>query len=193
MAHPRFTRAAWRESPSLAATPRLPPRVAQFRLELRLLAETASYYIPLPRSWWEHAFAIAARILFYAYQLAVISAAIQIGLALPMAIYFHRISLTGISANILVVPLLGLVVPLGFLAILTMWHAARGDRRMAAHASEHIAEWHTRLEPDWRVLAPPLWLGDFFHRRAHSAGLCDAPVASMVAGRAGGRSGALRV
>ena len=113
-------------------TPRLPPSVAQFRLELRLLAETANYYLPLPRSWWEQAFAIAARILFYAYQLAVISAAIQIGLALPMAIYFHRISLTGISANILVVPLLGLVVPLGFLADPHHLACPRGDRRMAA-------------------------------------------------------------
>ena len=97
------------------------------------MAETASYYIPLPRPCWEHAFALAARVVFYAYQLAVISAAIQIGLALPMAIYFHRISLTGISANILVVPLLGLVIPLGFLAILTAWRApAVADSLVAA-------------------------------------------------------------
>ena len=153
---------ARRESRSLAASPRLPPRAAQFRLELRLLAETASYYIQLPRAWWELAFAIAARVLFYAYQLAVISAAIQIGLALPMAIYFHRISLTGISANILVVPLLGLVVPLGFLAILTMWHVPAAIAGWLLSAGERIAEWHTRLEPNWRVLAPPLWLAICF-------------------------------
>jgi competence protein ComEC len=143
-------------------TPRLPPSVAQFRLELHLLAETASYYIPLPRSWWEHAFAITARIVFYAYQLAVISAAIQIGLALPMAIYFHRISLTGISANILVVPLLGLVIPLGFLAILTTWHAPAAIAGWLLNTSERIALWHTGIEPDWRVLAPPIWLGIAF-------------------------------
>jgi competence protein ComEC len=142
--------------------PHLPPRAAQFRLELRLLAETASCYIPLPRLWWEHFFAMAARILFYAYQLAVISAAIQIGLALPMAIYFHRISLTGISANILVVPLLALVVPLGFLAIVSMWRLPAAIAGWLLHASEHIAEWHTHLEPDWRVLAPPLWLAISF-------------------------------
>jgi competence protein ComEC len=143
-------------------TPRLPPSAAQFRLELRLLAETAGYYIPLPSSWWEHAFAIAARILFYAYQLAVISAAIQIGLALPMAIYFHRISLTGISANILVVPLLGLVIPLGFLAILTTWHAPAAIAGWLLNAGERIALWHTGMEPDWRVLAPPIWLAIAF-------------------------------
>jgi competence protein ComEC len=142
--------------------PRLAPRAALFRLELRLLAETASYYIPLPRAWWEHTFVFAARVFFYAYQLAVISAAIQIGLALPMAIYFHRISLTGVSANILVVPLLALVVPLGFLAILTTWHVPAAVAGWLLHASEHIAEWHTHLEPDWRVLAPPLWLAISF-------------------------------
>jgi competence protein ComEC len=131
-------------------------------LELRLLAETASYYIRFPRAWWEHALALAARVLLYAFELAVISAVIQIGLALPMAIYFHRISLTGISANILVVPLLALVVPLGFLAILTMWHIPAAIAATLLGVGERIAGWHTHLEPDWRVLAPPLWLGISF-------------------------------
>ena len=142
--------------------PRLPPRAAQFRLELRLLAETASQYVTLPRAWWERAFAFGARVFCYAYELAVISAAIQIGLALPMAIYFHRISLSGISANILVVPLLALVVPLGFLAVFTMWHAPAALAGALLGAGEHIAEWHTRIEPDWRVLVPPLWLAILF-------------------------------
>ncbi len=142
--------------------PRLPPRSAQFRLELRLLAQTAGHYVTLPRGWWEQAFAFAARVVFYAYELAVISAAIQIGLALPMAIYFHRISLSGISANILVVPLLALVVPLGFLAVFTMWHTPAAIAGALLGAGEHIAEWHTRIEPDWRVLVPPLWLAILF-------------------------------
>ena len=142
--------------------PRLPPRVAQFRLELRLLAETASHYIRLPCAWWERIFAFATRVLFYAYELAVISAVIQIGLALPMAIYFHRISLTGISANILVVPLLALVVPLGFLAVFSMWHLPAAMAGGLLGAGEHIARWHTHLEPDWRVLTPPLWLAILF-------------------------------
>lgn len=142
--------------------PRLPPRVAQFRLELRLLAETSSYYIRLPLSWCERGVAFIARAFFYAYDLAVVSAAIQIGLALPMAIYFHRISLTGISANILVVPLLALVVPLGFGAIATSWRVPAAFAGGLLGAGERIAEWHTHLEPDWRVLAPPLWLAVAF-------------------------------
>lgn len=146
----------------LSRGPRLTPRAAQFRLELRLLAETLSYYIRLPRPACERGIAFVARIVFYAYDLAVVSAAIQIGLALPMAIYFHRISLTGISANILVVPLLGLVVPLGFLAVLTTWQVPAAIAGGLLRAGERIAEWHTHLEPDWRVLAPPLWLAVAF-------------------------------
>ena len=142
--------------------PRLPPRSAEFRLELHLLAETAAYYIPLPRAWWERAFALLARVFFYAWELAVISAAIQIGLALPMAIYFHRIALTGISANILVVPLLALVVPLGFLAVLSMSSAPAAVAGWLLVAGERIADWHTHLEPAWRVLGPPLWLAIAF-------------------------------
>ena len=29
-------------------------------------------------------------------------------------------------------------------------------------AGEAVAGWHTQIEPDWRVLAPPLWLDVFF-------------------------------
>lgn len=142
--------------------PRLPPRAAHFRLELRLLAETASYYLRLPREWWERGLAWSARVFFFVYDLAVVSAAIQIGLALPMAIYFHRISLTGFSANVLVVPLLGLVVPLGFVAIFTNWQVPAAIAGWLLSIGERVAEWHTHLEPQWRVLAPPLWLAVLF-------------------------------
>ena len=157
-------------------------------------SETLSYYIPIPASLVRaRAFALAARIAFYAYELAVISAAIQIGLALPMAIYFHRISLTGLSANILVVPLLALVVPLGFLAVFTMWQVPARSLGWLLRAGEAVADWHTRLEPDWRVLAPPLWLGILILRRAPAAGLCDcAGPSPLVLGRLGRRAGALR-
>jgi competence protein ComEC len=142
--------------------PRLPPRSAQFRVELRLLAETLSYYTPIPQAWGAHLLAILARVAIYAFDLAVISTAIQIGLALPMAIYFHRISISGLSANILVVPLLALVVPLGFLAVFTTWRVPAAAAGWLLHAGEIVAGWHTHLEPDRRVLVPPPWLGVLF-------------------------------
>ena len=43
----------------------------------------------------------------------IVSACVQFGLALPMVTYFHRLSITGLTANIVVIPLLSLVVPSG--------------------------------------------------------------------------------
>jgi len=142
--------------------PRLPPRVAQFRLELRLLAEMLHYYVPIPEPWLARGMALAARVAYYAWELAVISTAIQIGLALPMAVYFHRISLTGFSANILVVPLLALVVPLGFIAVILGWHLPAALAGWLLTGGEKVADWHLRWEPQWRVADPPLWLGVVF-------------------------------
>jgi competence protein ComEC len=138
--------------------PRLTPRAAQFRLELRLLAETLHEYLRIPQKWLLGALAVAVRIVLYAYEIAVVSTAIQIGVALPMAIYFHRISLTGLSANVLVLPLLALVVPIGFVAVFTGWHVLARVAEWLLLAGEKIADWHTRFEPNWRVPDPPMWL-----------------------------------
>ena len=72
--------------------------------------------MPLWRS--QHIVCFIARLVVFFGDLFITSAVIQAGLALPMAIYFHRVSFTGLSANAVVVPLLGLVVPLGFLRAL---------------------------------------------------------------------------
>ena len=138
--------------------PRLPPRAAQFRLEMRLVAETLHYCLRIPEAWAARMLALAARVVFYAWEVAVVSTFIQIGVALPMAIYFHRISLTGFSANVLAVPLLGLVVPIGFLAVFTGWHFPAMIAESLLRAGEKVADWHTRFEPNWRVPDPPLWL-----------------------------------
>jgi competence protein ComEC len=146
----------------LSRDPRLPPRVAQFRMELRLLAETIRCYVKIPLAWIAHMLALVARLVFYAYEMAVISTAIQIGLALPMALYFHRISLSGFSANVLVVPLLALVVPVGFAAIFTGWHFVAAIAEWLLRAGQSVADWHLRFEPAWRVADPPLWLSVAF-------------------------------
>lgn len=142
--------------------PRVPARVAQFRLELRLLAETLHLWLRVPQGWLLRTLGLCARLVLYAYELAVISAVIQIALAAPMAIYFHRISLTAISANILAVPLLGLVVPLGFVAILSGSGAIAQAAGWLLSAGEKVADWHVAWEPDWRVPDPPVWLAIAF-------------------------------
>ena len=93
--------------------PRFTGHAAQFRVEMRLLAETVTLATRLPERWASFAIAAPARIAFFFHDLIVTSAVIQFGLAPLMALYFHRVSFSGLSANVFVVPLLGLVVPVG--------------------------------------------------------------------------------
>ena len=138
--------------------PRLPPRAGAFRVELRLLAETAFHCLGIPEIWAQRAISWSSRLAFYVFDMVVISTVIQIGLALPMAIYFHRISFTGLSANVVIVPLLTLVIPIGFFAIFTGWRVPAALARVLLDWSEKVANWHIQWEPDRRVPDPPLWL-----------------------------------
>jgi competence protein ComEC len=142
--------------------PHLGPRVAQARVELRLAAETLGLWTRLPQKWGEAALAWVARVALFAVEMAVISTVIQVGLALPMAEYFHRVSFTGLTANLLIVPILNAVIPLGFLAIFTGARWVAGVAGWLLHVSARIAEWHAGIEPWWRVPDPPVWLAAGF-------------------------------
>lgn len=143
---------------SVDADPHLAPRVAQFRVEVRLVAETLHYWTRLPLRWTLELLAWILRGALFAFEMAVISTVIQIGLALPMAEYFHRISFTGLTANLIVVPLLEAAIPLGFFAIFTGWSWAAAMAGWLLKIAARTADWHARLEPSWRVADPPLWL-----------------------------------
>ncbi|MDQ2901209.1 MAG: ComEC/Rec2 family competence protein [Acidobacteriota bacterium] len=140
----------------------LPPRAAQFRIEMRLLAETVHLRLRLPAKASAMLISITARIAFYLYELILTSAVIQIGLALPMAIYFHRVSFSGLSANAMVLPLFELIVPVGFIAIFTGWHFVAAVGGWLLTASRLAVEWHAGMEPNWRIPTPPLWLSIAF-------------------------------
>jgi competence protein ComEC len=147
-----------REIASVERDPHMEPRTAQFRVEMRLAAEAIALWIPIPKRWALEALNIGARVALFAFEMAAISTVIQIGLALPMAEYFHRVSFTGLTANLLIVPLLNGVVPLGFIAIFTGWRWVAHIAGWMLRASAAIADWHSRLEPAWRVADPPPWI-----------------------------------
>jgi competence protein ComEC len=137
----------------------LPPPIAQFRLEMRLLGETIRACTHLPERTSCLMVSVPARVIFYTFQIAVISAVVQAGLALPMVVYFHRIGFSGISANAIVVPLLSAVIPVGFIAIFSGWHWVAQLAGVLLAISHHAVDWHMHLEPNWRIPTPPLWLG----------------------------------
>ena len=95
--------------------PSLPPRVAQFRLDLRLIAGRLSRFVGKP---WSLRLVRGITIFFLAtFELLLVSAVMQMGLALPMAYYFHRATTIGLPANIAVVPLTQILMPTAVLAV----------------------------------------------------------------------------
>ncbi len=142
--------------------PYLDPRVAQFRVEMRLLAETAHRVLRVPTRLATIAVALIARVTLFAIEIAMVSAVIQIGIALPMVVYFHRVGISGLSANIFVVPILGVAVPLGFVAVFTGWAWIARLGGALLWLSQKVVFWHARVEPNWRIPTPPVWLAAAF-------------------------------
>jgi len=93
----------------------LSPKVAQFRLDLRMVAGRLEHFIgarlPLP------AMVGMLRIGLAGFEILIISAVMQVGLALPMAYYFHRATVVGLPANMLVVPLTGVLMAAAIAAV----------------------------------------------------------------------------
>ncbi|MGA7400690.1 MAG: ComEC/Rec2 family competence protein [Candidatus Sulfotelmatobacter sp.] len=93
----------------------LPPRVAQFSADLRLIAGRLARFVGKP--WSLRLVRGATTISLRAFELLLVSAVMQMGLALPMAYYFHRATTIGLPANTAVVPLTQLLMPAAILAI----------------------------------------------------------------------------
>lgn len=100
-------------SPDYAAL--LPPKVAQFRVELQLIADRIRLF--LGRKWAESLVRGMAGFLLTTWELVFVSAVMQMGLALPMAYYFHRATTIGLPANLVVVPLTQLMMPAAVAAL----------------------------------------------------------------------------
>jgi competence protein ComEC len=95
--------------------PSLPPRVAQFRADLRLIADHLARF--LGKSWSLRLLRGATIVGLATFELLLISAVMQLGLALPMAYYFHRATTIGLPANVAVVPLTQLLMPAAVLSV----------------------------------------------------------------------------
>lgn len=96
-------RRALRHFESTSYDLRLPPRLAQFRLDLRLICARLARFIGATLSRWLAVSAI--RTCLSVYDLIVVSSITQAILVLPMRTYFHRAAIIGMPANMLVLPL----------------------------------------------------------------------------------------
>jgi competence protein ComEC len=169
----------------------LAPRVAAFRVEMRLLALTLRMALHAPRRVATWIVAIPARIVFFFLEVAAVSAVAQIGLALPMIVYFHRVGLSGLSANAFIVPILGVAVPIAFVALFTGWMWVAKLAGWLLGISRAVVAWHAAIEPHWRVPPPPVWLGVAFGLSLIAFAFAAGPLWRIVTGSALGMALAL--
>jgi competence protein ComEC len=102
----RATRELW----LIPLDPSLPPRVTQFRVILRMFASPLRSIIG---AWLAlRVFPRVIRFVLLIVELVTTSLAIELFMTLPMAIYFHRVTTLALPVNILIVPLLGVLLPL---------------------------------------------------------------------------------
>ncbi len=142
------------------------PRAAQFRIDLRSAANWLSAPLPVRvAASIENALAGGIGLMLRAWELMVLTLALQIGMLPLMARDFHRITLAAPIVNLAAVPLTGIVVPLGFLTLASGVLSPGLARIIAAPLSYitllllHIVHWFARL-PKWsyRIPGPHLWL-----------------------------------
>jgi competence protein ComEC len=100
----------------------LEPTLAQFRLDLRMIAQRIGLFVPRAmRAYVARTLTVAIRGGLAFASLVIVTATLQVALALPMVWYFHRLALTGVPVNIVIVPLTSALMPVGILAALAAY------------------------------------------------------------------------
>lgn len=104
--------------------PALVPRVAQFRVVLRMYAERLQMLAGKWLAWKAMPFLL--RLLLRLLELMIVSALMEMAMSLPMAVYFHRFTVAALPVNILLVPFIGVLLPSALLTFLValVWPSA---------------------------------------------------------------------
>ena len=143
-----------------------PPRVIQFRMDLRDASVwIAGHLHHTLRRFSDSLLAYPAAAALYAWDLVAISLVIQLGMLPFLAAYFHRVTLAGPLANVPAYLLTAVIVPLGFLTLT----ASLISRDLACLLASFLGAALSALEKtvDWfahwhwlsyRIPSPPVWL-----------------------------------
>ncbi len=93
----------------------LEPRLAQFRLDLRMVAGRLKRFLGVKPARWM--VTTLCRAVLAMGELIIVSAITQAVLVLPMRSYFHRAAILGLPANVLALPLAGIMLNSGVAAV----------------------------------------------------------------------------
>jgi competence protein ComEC len=95
---------------------KLPPRQAQFRVMLRMFARALARATQKWLGWGLFPWMI--RFSLRCVEALVVSCIVELAMALPMAVYFHRITVFALPVNMLILPLLGVLLPAALLTLI---------------------------------------------------------------------------
>jgi len=185
----------------VATDAKLSPRIAAFRVALRSIAQ-ALESAASPRIAWK-VFPGTVRFVLRSAELLIVSIVVELAMTLPMAIYFHRITVFALPVNVLILPLLLVLVPAALITLLLalLWPAAAVVPAMAVALPLHFGIGLVRLFGslslgDFRIPAPLLIQsgafcillaasvflarGGCWQRRLTWAALCAAALAAVL-------------
>lgn len=142
------------------------PKVVQFRIEMRATSQWLAARLPrwiAPRAATVLSAPIRAGLRLW--EIVLLSAVIQWGMMPLLAEDFHRVSLAGPLSNVPAVLLVGVIVPVGFLALAFTFVWSRLALAFAKLAGACVGwllatvAWFSRMpRVSYRIPGPPLWL-----------------------------------
>jgi competence protein ComEC len=139
--------------------PGLSAQVAQFRVSLRMYAMRLRY---LGGDWlaW-HFMPASLRLILRIAELLIVSTVMELAMTLPMAVYFHRITVAALPVNILLVPFVSFLLPLALLTFVVafLWPGVVAVPATATavvlHAASGLVHWMgSSVATDIRIAEP---------------------------------------
>ncbi|MBV9075684.1 MAG: ComEC/Rec2 family competence protein [Acidobacteria bacterium] len=183
----RPRRAALYQLDALGYDLHLEARQAQLRVMLRMMLGRLEQLLP---RWIARLLLLGGlRAVLRTAELILVSALMQVALAAPMAVYFHRATTLALPANLVVVPLVSVLLPTAMATTLLSYGAAwlawpgKCFTAILLHATQAGVFTFAHLRgAEWRVPDPPAWTVAFcmaalvacisFAKRAPRLSLC---------------------
>jgi competence protein ComEC len=146
---------------------KLPPLQAQFRVILRMIA--ASLENAVHRVIGRNVFPWLVRSALRVCEMIVVACVVELAMTLPMAIYFHRITVFALPVNLLILPLLIVLMPAAVLTLvaLLLWPPLAVAPAAAVGLLLHFGVGMVHLFGslalgDFRIPAPLVWQSALF-------------------------------
>lgn len=163
--HPYLT--ATRDLRLIAIDVKLAPKLAQFRVALRMVAARLQAMGRSRLAW--RIFPWTVRFVLGIIEMLAVACVVELAMTLPMAVYFHRITLFALPVNLLILPLLAVLLPAALIVLLALlvWPPSAVIPAMAValalHAGVALVHLFGALAlGDLRVPTPLLWQSAVF-------------------------------